>query len=128
MKINLSTKAVPVFAISMFLALGISACNKSGNETNPAKISDSKMEESIDKTIDESQEVMSDSWITTKVKSELMADSLSKGFDVKVATEDGVVSLEGMLQNQEAVDHVSRLAAAVQGVARVDGSKLVVQP
>lgn len=128
MKINLSTKTVPVIAISMFLALGISACDKSENEAKSAKISDSKMEESIDKTIDESQEVISDSWITTKVKSELMADSLSKGFDVKVATEDGVVSLEGTLLNQEAIKHVSRLVAAVKGVARVDGSKLVVQP
>lgn len=128
MKSNLFTKTVPAVVTSMFLAFGISACSKSGDDEKPAKISDSTMEESIDKTIDESQEVMSDSWITTKVKSELMADSLSKGFDVKVKTQDGVVSLEGALQNQDAIDHVSRLAAGIKGVSRVDASKLVVQP
>ncbi len=127
MKNHLFTKAVPAIVISMFLGIGISACNKSEEKAESAKISDSTMEESIDKTVDETKEVVSDSWITTKVKSELMADSLSKGFDVKVDTKDGVVSLEGALKNQDAIDHVSRLAAGIKGVSRVDGSKLVVQ-
>lgn len=120
-------KVVPAIIISMFLGIGISACNKAEEKREPAKISDSSMEESVDKTIDNTQEVMSDSWITTKVKSELMADSLSKGFDVKVNTKDGVVSLEGILDNQDAIDHVSHLAAGIKGVSRVDASKLVVQ-
>lgn len=127
MKTNMFTNTVAVAAILMGFGIGVSACNRAEENKEPAKISDSSMEESIDKTIDNTQEVMSDSWITTKVKSELMADSLSKGFDVKVSTKDGVVSLEGSLDNQDAIDHVSHLAAGVKGVSRVDGSKLIVQ-
>src|SRR5690606_13874411 len=66
MKINLFVKTVATIVASTFLLLGISACSKSTDAEKPAKISDSKIEESIDKTIDESQEVISDSWITTK--------------------------------------------------------------
>jgi hyperosmotically inducible protein len=71
--------------------------------------------------------VVSDSWITAKVKSEILADSLSKGFDVTVETKHGVVVLKGTLPNQDAVDHVERIAEKVKGVKSVDGSALTVE-
>ncbi len=127
MKTYLFGKGLPVIALSMLLGIGISACNRAEEGAEPEGIIDSSMEESIDKAIDDTQDVMSDSWITTKVKAELMADNLSKGFDVKVDTKDGVVSLEGILLNQDAIDHVTALAASIEGVRRVDASQLVVQ-
>lgn len=127
MKSNAFTKAVSVTVILMFFGIGISACNKAEEKNRTAKVSNSSLEESIDKTIDDTQEVMSDSWITTKVKSELMADNLGEGFDVKVSTENGVVSLSGSLQNQDAVDQVTALASEVEGVTRVNASNLVVK-
>lgn len=127
MKKYMLGKALPAVAISMLLGIGISACNKAEERSEPAKTSNSSIEESVDRAIDDTQEVMSDSWITTKVKSELMADDLSEGFDVKVDTKDGVVSLEGTLLNQDAIDRVSDLAASVKGVKRVNASQLVVQ-
>lgn len=78
------------------------------------------------KGIDESKRVMSDSWITTKVKSHILADSLSKGFDVNVETMHGVVVLKGSLASQEAVNHVKRIAEKVEGVKSVDASGLSV--
>lgn len=68
--------------------------------------------------------IVSDSWITTKVKSELLTDSLSKGMDVSVETIHGVVMLKGTLANQDAIDHVRDLAAKVYGVKSVDTSQL----
>lgn len=70
---------------------------------------------------------VSDSWITTKVKSELLADSVSKGFDVSVKTIHGVVVLKGSLANQDAIDHVKDVAAKVDGVKSVDTSGLTVE-
>ncbi len=69
---------------------------------------------------------VSDSWITTKVKSELLANSLSKGFDVSVKTIHGVVVLKGALANQDAIDHVKDIAEKVEGVKSVDTSALTV--
>jgi hyperosmotically inducible protein len=68
----------------------------------------------------------SDSWITTKVKSDITADSMSKGFDVHVETMHGVVMLRGTLANKDAVSHVKDLAERVKGVKSVDTSGLVI--
>ena len=66
----------------------------------------------------------SDSWITTKVKSEILSDSVSKGFKVSVKTVNGVVMLHGTLPNDDAVAHVKDLAEKVQGVKSVDTTQL----
>src|SRR6185312_11062556 len=68
--------------------------------------------------------VGSDSWITTKVKSEILGDSVSKGFDVHVKTIHGVVELSGTLRNEDAIAHVKDLAEKVEGVESVDISGL----
>ena len=80
----------------------------------------------VDKTATKTKRVASDSWITTKVKSEITADSLTKGFAVSVTTTHGVVVLKGALANQGAVDHVKDLAEKVKGVKSVDASLLTV--
>ena len=69
---------------------------------------------------------VSDSWITTKVKSELLADSLTKGFDVKVVTTKGVVVLSGQLPNEDAVKRAKELAEKVDGVKSVNDKDLIV--
>ncbi len=69
---------------------------------------------------------VSDSWITTKVKSELLADSLTKGADVKVVTTGGVVVLSGKLANHDAIDHVKDIVEKVDGVKSVDTTGLTV--
>lgn len=72
------------------------------------------------------ERVASDSWITTKVKSEILASSVSKGFKVSVTTTHGVVVLKGSLPNQDAVDHVKDIAQKVDGVKSVNTSALKV--
>lgn len=83
--------------------------------------------EAIGDTVTETQQVTSDSWITTKVKSTIYADSLSQGYEVSVKTLDGVVALTGTLENQAAIDHVKDIAAKVKGVKSVDTSALTAQ-
>ena len=78
------------------------------------------------KTVTKTKRVVSDSWITTKVKSEILADSISKGFEVSVETIHGVVVLTGTLPNQDAIDHVKDIAQKVEGVKSVDTSALTV--
>ena len=72
------------------------------------------------------ERVVSDSWITTKVKSEILANSVTKGFKVSVKTLHGTVMLDGKLPNQDAIDQVKQIAEKVKGVSSVDTSKLVV--
>jgi hyperosmotically inducible protein len=78
----------------------------------------------VHKAVADTERVGSDSWITTKVKSEIMADSVSKGFKVSVKTVNGVVMLSGVLPNDDAVAHVKDLAEKVEGVKSVRASQL----
>jgi len=66
----------------------------------------------------------SDSWITTKVKSELLSDTGTHSFKVHVTTLHGVVMLSGALPSEEDVHRVRDIAGQVQGVRRVDASEL----
>ena len=70
--------------------------------------------------------VVSDSWITTKVKSVLLADSLTKGFEISVKTTHHVVALSGTVDSQAAVDQAVHLATQIKGVTSVDASGLKV--
>ena len=59
-----------------------------------------------------------DTWITTQVKSKLLANSDTPGRRVKVVTENNVVYLMGLLTEAEA-DRVGLEAAEVSGAERV---------
>lgn len=59
-----------------------------------------------------------DSWITTKVKSALIADQNTKARDIKVITEDGEVFLMGILTPSE-----GQVAADI--ASKISGVKLV---
>jgi len=88
--------------------------------------SHSKTEAKTKKAVAKTGHAMSDSWITTKVKSEILADSVSKGFDVNVTTTHGVVVLKGKLANSDAIEHVKDIAGKVEGVKSVNTAELVV--
>ena len=70
------------------------------------------------------ERVGSDSWITSKVKSEIAADSLTKGVNVGVTTRRGAVSLTGTLASFDAIEHVKGIAAKVKDVKSVDTTAL----
>tara|TARA_B100000683_G_scaffold149058_1_gene144297 strand:- start:1864 stop:2382 length:519 start_codon:yes stop_codon:yes gene_type:complete len=59
-----------------------------------------------------------DTWITTKVKSKLLASSDTPGARVKVVTENSVVYLMGLLTEEEA-DRVSLEAGEVGSAERI---------
>lgn len=63
--------------------------------------------------------VVDDTVITTKVKSALLADSDVKGLDVTVETSQGIVSLNGAVNNQTQIDRAAKIASGVEGVASV---------
>lgn len=62
-----------------------------------------------------------DSWITTKVKTKLLADDAVEGGRIKVVTENGVVYLMGLVTRDEATRaaEVARKTAGVQKVVRI---------
>ena len=63
--------------------------------------------------------VMSDSWITTKVKSDLAVEKDVDATDISVHTYEGVVTLSGDVDNQAEADKAVRVANQIEGVKSV---------
>ena len=64
-------------------------------------------------------EYLSDTWITTKVKTALINDSLVKASEVNVETFKGIVQLSGFVSTAEAMDQAIALAGGIEGVTSV---------
>lgn len=77
-----------------------------------------------DTTDAKSDQPVTDTWITTKVKSELATTDGVKSMDISVKTVDGVVTLTGVLANDMAVKKAVAAAQSVKGVKSVDSSGL----
>lgn len=75
---------------------------------------------STDTATNESDQPVTDTWITTKVKAELLAAKDVAGTDINVSTKDGVVTLAGVLDNKTSVDKAINVAKMVKGVRSVD--------
>lgn len=74
----------------------------------------------------ESAEPVTDSWITTKVKTDLLTSKNVPGTEVKVETVNGVVTLTGAVASQAEHDKAVRVTEGIKGVKRVDATGLKV--
>jgi len=67
---------------------------------------------------------ITDSWITTKVRSTFLWSSGVSAGDISVTTEDGVVTLSGKVDSEAERELAIELAEQLRGVTRVDASDL----
>lgn len=108
------TLGTALFVSGLALGSNMAMAAPDGAASAPAKAASS------------AERVVTDSWITTKVKSEILANSVSKAFKVSVKTKSGAVALTGKLPSQDAIDLVKMIAEKVKGVKSVDVSGLVI--
>ena len=59
-----------------------------------------------------------DTWLTTKIKTQMLADANIPGSRIKVVTENGIVYLLGLLTKQEAAQ-ATNLVQGVSGVQKI---------
>ncbi|MGH8506104.1 MAG: BON domain-containing protein [Stenotrophobium sp.] len=105
------------------LAKNVSGVNKVDDQLQAPSVA-SSIEAETKHVAKKTQRVVSDSWITTKVKSSLLADNITKGFNISVKTIHHVVILSGTVDTQASVAHAEDLAKQVDGVASVDADNL----
>lgn len=84
----------------------------------------SSVEAMAEATAGSLQEATSDSWITTQVKSAILAKEGTDGTDIQVETEAGVVRLSGIVASKADADHAVEIARGIKGVKQVDASQL----
>lgn len=69
--------------------------------------------------------VMSDSWITTKVKARLLEEESLKSFKISVETHKGEVLLSGFVADASLKSKAEQLVASVEGVKAVKNAIVV---
>jgi len=96
-------------------------------EPEPMMLAASDTMESAEHTADEAGEAMSDTWITTKVKSALLAGDSTPGMEIEVETNNGVVALSGTIATEAQREMAIEKARKIEGVKEVsaDGLKTV---
>lgn len=133
-----------MIAVLLFSALGLSACEKQtaggessvskaandiGNSvseaakdtTDAAKSAGSKMKEAAQNT----GQAITDSALTVKVKSALMADSKLKSLQISVDTIEGAVTLTGEVDSADDSRTAAQVAGAVEGVKSITNNLTV---
>ena len=128
-----------LIAISLFLAAGLTACDKPGPAEKAGKSIDqtasdakNKIGDSVDKAEKKMTEqsakagqAIDDTEITARVKAAVFAEPGLKTLQISVDTVKGVVTLTGTVDSQTNSDKARTLAAAVADVRDVS-NKLVV--
>jgi hyperosmotically inducible protein len=79
-------------------------------------------EKAVDKTkegLSKTGEVITDSWITTRVHSKFVGEDLLKDSDINVDTKDHVVTLKGTVMSAAGRARAVSEAKEVEGVRRV---------
>lgn len=101
--------------------------------TNGVKSVDNRLEikpkvasDTSNGTLHNTGEAISDTWITTKVKSTFMYSSDVNSSDISVATSEGVVTLTGNLTSTSERNLAIELAQNLRGVKKVNAEGLTV--
>ncbi|HVC37281.1 MAG TPA: BON domain-containing protein [Gammaproteobacteria bacterium] len=95
---------------------GIITTGKSANQGNRLQASN---------TVNTVKTTISDSAITADVKAKLLANPGTKGFDIHVETNHGVVTLHGTVRSTAEKELAERLAMSADGVKAVDNDLTV---
>ncbi len=108
--------AISAAALSLSLAGNVFAASVTAPQPTMLAANDS---------VDQAGEAVSDTWITSKVKSTLLADTALSGMDIKVETNKGVVALSGVVATDAERDLAIAKTAEIKGVTAVaaDGLK-----
>lgn len=72
----------------------------------------------------DSEQPVTDTWITTKVKADLATTEGIESTDISVNTTNGVVTLIGVLDSATGVEKAVAVAKGIKGVIEVDASGL----
>ena len=87
-------------------------------------MADNPPNEPEENTQNDSNQPVTDTWITTKVKADLLATENVSGLDIKVETVDGTVTLSGAVVSQAQKDKAIAVAKQIKGVKKVEASGL----
>lgn len=130
---NVSSLAAIILTAS--LAVFVTGCDRKPAEQSAGGAIDHAVEatkqethdlgNTIEQKADQAGQALDDTAITTSIKTKYFADDTLKGLDISVETVDGVVTLTGAVQNDDAKMLATTIAQGVDGVKSVNNQLTV---
>lgn len=130
-----ASKRFLLSGMSLLIAFGLAACDKSGPAETAGRSIDQAVEKSGDKIAnaskligeksDKAGEALGDTAITAKVKAAILAEPDLDVMQINVVTTDGVTTLSGSTSSQLSSDRAKEVASAVAGVKTVKNELMV---
>jgi osmotically-inducible protein OsmY len=102
------------------IAKGTKGVSEVVNELEVVKTDRSELAEDTESALDDFEQRFSDATTTARVKFALLANESTEGLDIDVDTRQGVVTLEGEVASDQAMELAERIAANAEGVNEVD--------
>lgn len=93
--------------------------DKAKDVADKAKVSAGQMKDSAGEMKDDAGQYFDDATITAKVKEKLVAEPVTKAYQISVETLNGTVQLSGFVQSSAEMNKAEEIAAAVSGVKSV---------
>jgi hyperosmotically inducible periplasmic protein len=117
----MNAKSKRVLALCAAGAIGLlGACSpqdRAADGSRPAPTADTR--KPAERAADNTKTAATDTAITAKVKSALLADAAVKGTKIDVDTSDGTVTLSGTASSPAEKAQAEKVAASVEGVRNV---------
>jgi hyperosmotically inducible periplasmic protein len=113
-----SMKAPQLFCGAFVLVMSVSGCQKQNSQAE-LKQSASETADRIKTGSVKAGEKLEDVWLATKIQAKFVGDRDIKARDVKVGVHDGVVTLNGRVQNESEHQLALTLAKNTSGVKQV---------
>ena len=109
------------FAVAMsgFAVASVSAASPQSGAVEKTKKGAEKVVDKTKEGLSKTGEVITDGWITTRVKSKFVGEDLLKDSDINVDTNDHVVTLKGTVMSAAARARAVEQAKEVEGVQKV---------
>src|SRR6188768_670842 len=118
-----------VFAATVVLALAsVAACNRAetSRDAEHAKEQMKGAANQAKSAATQAGEKLADSWLTSKIQAQFFADDDVKSRYINVRSRDGVVTLKGFVESDDARRQVLEIARNTDGVKEIDDRQLLV--
>ena len=119
---NTFQKSITATAIAAALSLPLASAAFA--DVSPAAQNADALMLATNDRVEQAGDAVSDTWITTKVKSTLLAEDATPGMDIEVETKDGVVSLSGTVATEAEREVAINKAKGIKGVREVSADGL----
>jgi hyperosmotically inducible protein len=110
-----------MLSLALLSSAAVQAADNPSTATSPSPAANANPSTS---TSDKSAQPGTDGWITTKVKTQLMATKGIPSTDISVTTTNGVVTLSGVVDSKAQVQKSVAVAKGIKGVQKVDATAL----